>query len=121
MQAIKVLKNKKPGSIGFIKEEPRNKFYRYMPFLSLVCLTPWQSLFVAEQELKAIINTDPVKRMNNSFFIIVFFVSKGEIKTGNQRRTGKMAFRGEDENSMPELYFITFERDISTEICENYS
>ena len=83
-----------------------------MPFLSLVCLTPWQSLFVAEQELKAIINTDPVKRMNNSFFIIVFFVSKGEIKTGNQRRTGKMAFRGEDENSMPELYFIAFERDI---------
>lgn len=43
-----------------------------MPFLSLVCLTPWQSLLVAEQELKAIINTDPVKRMNNSFFIIVF-------------------------------------------------
>ena len=51
-----------------------------MPFLSLVCLTPWQSLLVAEQELKAIINTDPVKRMNNSFFIIVFFVSKGELK-----------------------------------------
>jgi len=43
-----------------------------MPFLSFVCLTPLQSLFVAAHELKVIAITDPASRMNNSFFILVF-------------------------------------------------
>jgi len=43
-----------------------------MPFLSFVCLTPLQSLFMVEQELKVIVINDPASRMNNSFFILVF-------------------------------------------------
>jgi len=43
-----------------------------MPFFSFVCLTPWQSLLVAEHELKVIAITDPASRRNNSFFILVF-------------------------------------------------
>jgi len=43
-----------------------------MPFLSFVCLTPWQSRFVAEQEDNIMVITDPAIKMNNSFFILVF-------------------------------------------------
>ena len=44
-----------------------------MPFLSFVCFTPLQSLFiVVAHELKVIAITDPASRRNNSFFILVF-------------------------------------------------
>lgn len=49
-----------------------------MPFLSLVCFTPLQSLFMVAQELKVIAITDPASRMNNSFFIRFFKNLQGD-------------------------------------------
>ena len=73
-----------------------------MPFLSLTCLLPVQSLLVAAHELKVIAITDPASRRNNSFFILVFYkFKKGELKLVFKGGLEDGLFRGDNENTVP--------------------